>query len=175
MSPARATRADRARPSSATSRLAVSLTAIRVRTPLKNRLWVIRPIGKKTVPQLVAGPATIRVRATRPVFFGLRTAETVVTRDVTVRLEPPRVSVVSLHHFVNLGGAEFVVLRATPSDVEAGVRVGDASYPAYPGSAAGLTDPGLRVAFDALTSRAAGHAAGVEVEPRARIWPSRSP
>lgn len=59
-------------------------------------------------------------------------------------------SVVSLHHFINLGGAEFVVLRATPEDVEAGVRVGDAEYPAYPGSAVGLPDTAARVAFFAL-------------------------
>ena len=121
-----------------------------VKQETADRLWVIRPLGQKTVPQLVAGPATVRVRAVRPVFFGLRSAETVVSRDVTVRLEPPRVAVVSLHHFINLGGAEFVVLRATPNDVEAGIRVGDASYPAYPGSAAGLTDPALRVGFFAM-------------------------
>lgn len=121
-----------------------------VKQESSDRLWVIRPLGKKSVPQLVAGPATIRVRASRPVFFGLRTAERTVTRDVTVRLEPPRVAVVSIHHFINLGGAEFVVLRATPSDVQAGIRVGDASYPAYPGSAVGLTDPNLRVAFFAI-------------------------
>ena len=121
-----------------------------VKQETADRLWVIRPLGKKTVPQLVAGPAVVRVRAVRPVFFGLRSAESVVTREVTVRLEPPRVAVVSLHHFINLGGAEFVVLRATPNDVEAGIRVGDASYPTYPGSAAGLTDPALRVGFFAM-------------------------
>jgi murein DD-endopeptidase MepM/ murein hydrolase activator NlpD len=73
-----------------------------------------------------------------------------VTRDLTVRLDPPRVSVLSLHHYINLGGAEFVVLRATPPDVQAGVRVGDAEYQAYPGTAVGLADPAVRVAFFAL-------------------------
>ena len=47
------------------------------------------------------------------------------TRDVQVRLEPPQASVLSTFHYVNLGGAEFVVYRATPADVESGVRVGD--------------------------------------------------
>ena len=56
----------------------------------------------------------------------------------------------SLHHFLNLGGSEFVVLRATPPDVQAGVRVGDLSFAAFPGSAVGLTDPSLQVAFFAL-------------------------
>jgi murein DD-endopeptidase MepM/ murein hydrolase activator NlpD len=108
------------------------------------------PLGKKAQPALVAGPARLVVTASRPVFFGLRTATSSVTRDLEVRLDPPRVAVVSLHQFVNLGGAEFVVLRATPGDVEAGVRVGDAEYPAYPGSAVGLADPALRVGFFAL-------------------------
>jgi murein DD-endopeptidase MepM/ murein hydrolase activator NlpD len=73
-----------------------------------------------------------------------------VTRDLEVRLDPPRVGVVSLHHFLNLGGSEFVVLRATPTDVQAGVRVAEQTFPAFPGSAVGLTDPALQVAFFAL-------------------------
>jgi murein DD-endopeptidase MepM/ murein hydrolase activator NlpD len=80
----------------------------------------------------------------------LREAVSSVTRDVTVRLEPPRVGIISLHHFLNLGGSEFVVLRATPPDVGAGVRVGPVSFPAYPGASVGLTDPTLKVAFIAL-------------------------
>jgi murein DD-endopeptidase MepM/ murein hydrolase activator NlpD len=108
------------------------------------------PLGKQSQSALAAGPARLVISATRPVFFGLRTATTTVTRDLTVRLEPPRIAVVSLHQFVNLGGAEFVVLRATPDDVTAGVRVGDAEYPAFPGSAVGLPDAALRVAFFAL-------------------------
>jgi murein DD-endopeptidase MepM/ murein hydrolase activator NlpD len=51
---------------------------------------------------------------------------------------------------VNHGGAEFVVFRTTPQDVDAGVRVGERSYPAYPGSSVGLRDPAVRVAFFAL-------------------------
>jgi hypothetical protein len=71
------------------------------------------------------------------VLYGYRTASSSVSQDVQVRLEAPRVSVLSLHQFINLGGAEFVVLRATPADVQAGVKVGDAEYPAYPGTAVG--------------------------------------
>lgn len=115
-----------------------------------DRLKVVRPIGKKTLPTLVSGPARLTIRAVRPVFYGLRTAESTVTRDLQVRLEPPRVSVASLHHFVNLGGAEFAVLRVSPDDAQAGVRVGKAVYPAYAGSGAGLSDAALRVVFFAL-------------------------
>jgi murein DD-endopeptidase MepM/ murein hydrolase activator NlpD len=92
----------------------------------------------------------IVVRAARPVLYGQRQVESTATRDVQVRLTPPRVAVLSTHHYVNHGGAEFVVFRATPSDVEAGVRVGDRTYPAYPGSAVGLNDPAARVAFFGL-------------------------
>ena len=67
-----------------------------------------------------------------------------------MRLEPPRVGVLSLHQFVNHGGAEFVVFRATPPDVTAGVRVGDVDYPAFPGSSVGISDPAVRVAFFVL-------------------------
>ena len=107
-------------------------------------------VGKSAQPALANGPARLIVTARRDVFFGLRQTSTTTTQDVEVRLDPPRVAVVSTHHFINLGGAEFVIMRATPDDVEAGVLVGDARYPAYPGSAVGLSDPALRVGFFAL-------------------------
>ncbi len=64
-------------------------------------------------------------------------------------------SVVSTHHYINHGGTEFVVYRATPDDVESGVVVGDVEYPGYPAKGATvdgvtITDPALRVAFFAL-------------------------
>jgi hypothetical protein len=99
---------------------------------------------------LANGAATITVTATRETLYGWRTAASSAARPLTVRLDPPRVAVVSIHHFINLGGAEFVVLRATPDDVEAGVQVGDARYRFYPGSAVGISDPAVRVGFFAL-------------------------
>lgn len=114
------------------------------------QLAVSQPLGKQAQPSLVSGPARLVITAVRPSFFGLRTVRSTVARDLQVRLETPRVSVASLHQFINLGGAEFVVLRVSPDDVEAAVRVGDAEYPAYPGTAVGLPDPALRVAFFAL-------------------------
>ncbi len=98
----------------------------------------------------VNGPVTLEVDAARTTFYGLRTVHTQLNRELTARMDPPRVSVVSIHHFINLGGAEFVVMRATPEDVEAGIQVGDARYRAYPGSAVGLTDPAMRVGFFVL-------------------------
>ena len=114
------------------------------------RVAVSGTIGKSSQPALANGPARLTVTARRDVFFGTRQTSTTMTKDVEVRLDPPRIAVVSTHHFINLGGAEFIVLRATPDDVDAGIQVGDARYPAYPGSAVGLNDPALRVAFFAL-------------------------
>jgi len=114
------------------------------------RLTITGPLGKDPQPSLVSGPATITVTASRPVLFGFRTAESATSREVQVRLDPPRVSVVSIHQFINVGGAEFVVLNVTPEDVEAGIKVGDTEYRAYPGKGAGLANPIMRVAFFAL-------------------------
>ena len=71
----------------------------------------MRPIGKRAIPELKSGPARIVVRAARPVLYGLRQAESTATRDVQVRLEPPRVAVLSTFHYINHGGSEFVVYR----------------------------------------------------------------
>ena len=115
-----------------------------------DRIRITRPIGKTTLPDLESGPATLKVRASRPVLFELRRVSSEASREIQVRLTPPRVAVVSTHHYVNQGGAEMVVYRVTPSDVESGVRVGDVTYPGFAGSGASLSDPDLKVAFFAL-------------------------
>ena len=122
-----------------------------VRQESADRLFIMRRIGKSEFPQLQAGKARIVVRAARPVLFGYRQAESAATRDVEVRLEPPRVGILSTLHYINHGGAEFVVYRATPSDVESGVRVGDNLYPGFAASGAGIPgDDARKVAFFAL-------------------------
>ena len=122
-----------------------------VRQESAERLYIMRPVGKLAIPELKSGTARLVVRAARPVLYGLRHAETVVTRDLQVRLEPPQVSPVSTFHYVNHGGSEFVVYRATPDGVTSGVRVGDKEYAGYPAAGAGITgDAALRVAFFAL-------------------------
>ncbi|MEO5742514.1 MAG: M23 family metallopeptidase [Vicinamibacterales bacterium] len=115
-----------------------------------NRVRITRPIGKKTLPELESGPATLKVSASRPVLRALRQVSSESSKDIHVRLTPPRVSVVSTHHYVNQGGSEMIVYRVTPSDVDSGVRVGDVVYPAFPASGAQMKDPELKVAFFAL-------------------------
>jgi murein DD-endopeptidase MepM/ murein hydrolase activator NlpD len=104
------------------------------------------------------GPARLVVTASRDVLYGVRRAESVETRELAVRLTPPKLAVVSSHHYVNLGGAEAVVYRVTPADASSGVQVGNRYYPGYPAAGAATPpargappiDPALRVVFFAL-------------------------
>ena len=113
----------------------------------RNRVMISRPIGKQSLPDLQAGAARIVVTAARPSFLNLRTLSASATRDIQVRLEPPRITIVSTHHYLNHGGSEMVVYRATPPDVASGVRVGEIEYPGFALKGA---DPSLKAAFFAL-------------------------
>jgi murein DD-endopeptidase MepM/ murein hydrolase activator NlpD len=120
-----------------------------------DRLRITRDVGKQGVPELQSGPARIIVTASRPVVYNIRKVSTTVSHDVQVRLERPRVSVISTHHYVNLGGSEMVVYRVQPADIQSGVVVGDIEYPGYPADKLGvpgvnIADPNVRVAFFAL-------------------------
>jgi murein DD-endopeptidase MepM/ murein hydrolase activator NlpD len=110
----------------------------------RNQIRISRELGKRSVPDLQAGAARIVVTATRPSFLNLRTLTSTASKDFQVRLESPRIAVLSTHHHINHGGAEMVVYRATPADVASGVRVGDVEYPGYPLSG------DLKAAFFAL-------------------------
>ena len=118
----------------------------------RHQLRIARSVGKQSVPQLQAGAARIVVSATRPSFLNLRQLTSTASKDFQVRLDPPRIAVLSTHHYVNHGGAEMVVYKATPADITSGVRVGDLEYPGFPAAGAGVdgADPSLRVAFFAL-------------------------
>src|SRR4051812_48259310 len=120
-----------------------------------DRVRITRAIGRDVIPDLKSGPAKIVVTAERPVLYGLRRTQATTSRDVTVRLEKPTISVISTKHYINLGGSEMVVYRAMPSDVESGVQVGDLTYPGYPAGGAKIegvhiTDPAIKIAFIAL-------------------------
>src|SRR5678815_439185 len=118
----------------------------------RTHLQVSRPIGKQSVPDLQSGPARIVVTATRPSFLKLRQLTSTATKDFQVRLEPPRIAVLSTHHYVNHGGAEMVVYKATPADIASGVRVGEVEYPGFPAAGAGVegADPAIKVAVFSL-------------------------
>jgi murein DD-endopeptidase MepM/ murein hydrolase activator NlpD len=136
-----------------------STTLIGVQNPVstdaQGKATLETKVGRSNVPTLANGSGRLVVTASRPVLWGIRTVSSQVTRDVTVRLERPRVTVLSTHHYINLGGAEMIVYRAEPTDVDSGVRVGDIEYPGYPAAGieadgVSIADPAIRVAFFAL-------------------------
>jgi murein DD-endopeptidase MepM/ murein hydrolase activator NlpD len=114
------------------------------------RLVIKGKVGRKWQPELKSGTATIRVAASRPVLRDLRRVSSSASKEVQVRLEPPRVGVVSTHHYINVGGSEMIVYRVSPADVESGVRVGSLSFPGFAATGAGLKDSALKVAFFSL-------------------------
>ena len=103
-----------------------------VTTVDRDHLRISRPLGRQSVPGLKSGTANIVVSAARPSILGLRTLSSSASKEFQVRLEPPRIAVLSSKHYVNHGGSEFVVYRAAPADVASGVRVGDVEYPGFP-------------------------------------------
>jgi murein DD-endopeptidase MepM/ murein hydrolase activator NlpD len=125
-------------------------------TPHRMRITQESPPG--ALNGLRDGPARLVVTASRGVLFGVRSAGSVETRELPVRLAPPKIAVVSRHHYVNLGGAEMVVYRVTPADATSGVQAGNRYYPGFPAGGASGTraagaqpiDPALRVAFFGL-------------------------
>jgi murein DD-endopeptidase MepM/ murein hydrolase activator NlpD len=112
-----------------------------------NTIRISRPLGKQSVPALQQGPARITVSVSRPSLLNLRTLSSTATKDFQVRLDPPRLTVLSTKHYVNHGGSELVVYRVAPADVTSGVRVGDIEYRGFP--LAG-TEAGTNVAVFAL-------------------------
>ena len=120
-----------------------------------DRVRVTKTIGRDAIPDLKSGPAKILVTAERPVMYGMRKTRSSASHDVQVRLEKPVIAVLSTKHYINLGGSEMVVYRATPADIESGVQVGDLKYPGYPASGAKvegvkISDPAVKIAFIAL-------------------------
>jgi murein DD-endopeptidase MepM/ murein hydrolase activator NlpD len=113
----------------------------------QDNLKISEPFGKQRFPDLVSGPAKLTVEATRPSLLNLRQVRAAAEKEFQIRLEPPRIAVLSTHHYINHGGSEMVVYRATPADVSSGVSVAAIEYPGFP---LGGSDPALRVAFFAL-------------------------
>jgi len=122
-----------------------------VRQDGPGRIRVTRRFDQTSHPELTGGTAQVIVSAARPILFGLREANTTTSLEVEVRVDPPRIQVVSDFHYINHGGSEMVAYRVTPPDTESGVQVGDHFYRGYPASGAGVPgDDTLRVAFFAL-------------------------
>ena len=85
--------------------------------------------GIKTTPQLRDGKATLIVEATSNDLRG-KTAH--LDRDFTVVSQPPTVSVDSEQHYLYLGMADLATFNVAGGWTQAGVRVGDQNFRAWP-------------------------------------------
>ncbi len=85
--------------------------------------------GVKNTPQLQAGNAKLIVEATSNDLLR-RTGR--IERNVTVITQPPALSVDSEQHYLYLGMADLATFNVSGSWTEAGVRVGDEKFRAWP-------------------------------------------
>ena len=85
--------------------------------------------GVKTTPQLKDGKATLVVEAASNDLLG-KTAH--LEQPVTVVTQPPSVSVDSDQHYLYLGMADLVTFNVSGGWTEAGVRVRDQTFRAWP-------------------------------------------
>jgi murein DD-endopeptidase MepM/ murein hydrolase activator NlpD len=129
-------------------------------TPDGEGVLVRGPLGRAVLRDVKEGTGKLRATASRMAFGRVQTKAASAERDLQVRLRPPRVQVLSTHHFINQGGAEAIVYRVEPSGVPSGVMVGDRRFPGYPAAGAAnlapdlpkdkLADPAVHIAFFAL-------------------------
>ena len=93
------------------------------------------------------GAATLEVRARDGYWRPIRVDDrAIATVPVTVDLTPPSLEVLAATHYLHQGGGGLAALRAKGAS-RAGVKVGEAFFPAYP---AGDADSDLAVTFFAL-------------------------
>lgn len=97
-------------------------------TGAKEETWNFTA-GVKTTPQLRDGKAKLIVEA---VSGGLMRKAATAEHEVTVVSRPPTVSADSDQHYLYLGMADLATFNVSGTWTEAGVRVGDQKYRAWP-------------------------------------------
>ena len=85
--------------------------------------------GVKSTPQLQAGKAKLIVEATSN---DLMRKSASAEREVTVITQPPSLSVDSEQHYLYVGMADLATLSVSGGWTEAGIRVGDQKFRAWP-------------------------------------------
>jgi murein DD-endopeptidase MepM/ murein hydrolase activator NlpD len=99
--------------------------------------------------KLQEGQGTLKAQVRNASWGGFfRGREHSVAQEFTARLTPPRLEALTTQHYVNQGGCDVIVYRATPAGVESGVVVGDVFFRGYP--LPGATEPGLSFAIFGL-------------------------
>jgi murein DD-endopeptidase MepM/ murein hydrolase activator NlpD len=87
------------------------------------------PVGKQQAPAVGDGKATLIVEAQSNDFVG-RTVS--ASNEVTVILEPPRLTVDEAQHYINQGGSELATFAVSGDWSEAGVKVGPYTFRSFP-------------------------------------------
>jgi murein DD-endopeptidase MepM/ murein hydrolase activator NlpD len=140
--------------------------------------------GKRKVSE---GPAIIRVYAEDYSWLRwFRSRAPLLEHTVTIDLTPPTLEVLSSQHYLNQGGAEFVLYRTSSDAARSGVVFGDYFFP---GTAGLFADPEIYGAFFAvaqdvdprtapkvMAEDAAGNrrAAGFHAVIKARAFPTKT-
>jgi hypothetical protein len=90
-------------------------------------------IGRRSMPELEQGTATIRVVAVNGSWGRfLRGGQRVLRLSVPVRFMPPQVQVLTSQQYIYLGGCDLVVFSVSEGTVSSGVQVGKYYFPSWP-------------------------------------------
>lgn len=99
----------------------------------ENSISVTAMVGRKHIPELQEGRATIRVTALNDswgrFFRGGRSER---TYDLPVRFSPPQVDVLTSQHYINQGGCDMVLFKVSPGTTRSGVQVGKYFFSSWP-------------------------------------------
>lgn len=102
--------------------------------PREYSLGVATRVGRKEIPELQEGRATLHITALNDSwgrFF--RGGRSELWLELPVRFVPPRVEVLSRsQHYINQGGCDMVLFRVSPGTTESGVQVGNYFFPSWP-------------------------------------------
>lgn len=99
----------------------------------ENSMSVSATVGRKQLPELKEGRATLHITATNNSWGRLfRGGQTELSRELPVRFTPPQVEVLTPQQYVNQGGSELVIFKVSPGTVESGVQVGKYFFPSWP-------------------------------------------
>ena len=97
-------------------------------TKVADSSWTFN-VGTGSVPQLKDGKATLKIEAVSNDF---RRKHASAERELTVITHPPMVSADSDQHYLYVGMADLATFNISGTFDNAGVRVGDESYRAWP-------------------------------------------
>jgi len=90
-------------------------------------------VGRKEIPDLKEGSATLIVTATNDSwgrFF--RGGRSQLIEDLPVRFVPPTAEVLTAQHYINQGGCDMALFKVSQGTVESGVQVGNYFFPSWP-------------------------------------------